>query len=91
MAASLLISADNHAVYWAVANYLGYLNHWIVHDLFCSDNFSAKRIEPAEERRHLPNSCLPLPPALPVTLNESFGSPLSILLSMSKKRVVFIL
>lgn len=69
---SLLIWADNHAVCWAVPNYFGYLNYWIVYDLFCSSNFSAKIIEPAEECMHLPSSDLLLPLALCVTLNESF-------------------
>lgn len=85
MTPSVLISPDNHAVYWAVSNYFGYLNYWIVHDLFCSNNFSAKNNEAAEERRQLPNACLPLPPASRVALNESVCSPLFIFLSASTR------
>lgn len=73
LASSLLIWADNHAVCWAGSNYFGCLNYGIVHELLCSNNFSAKKgIEPAQESPRLPCSYLLLPLALCVMLNESF-------------------
>lgn len=68
LAYSLLIWADNRAVCWAGSNY------GIVHELLCSNNFSAKKgIEPAQGSMRLPCSCLLLPPALCVMLSESFS------------------
>lgn len=74
LASSLLIWADNRAVCWAGSNYFGCLNYGIVHELLCSNNFSAKKgFEPAQGSMRLPCSCLLLPPALCVKLSESFS------------------